>query len=72
MSTCKWFENCRYFQISGDADNRLCELYRERYCEDGWTECARHRIAAARGADNVPAGLHPSMILLAEEIILRG
>jgi hypothetical protein len=51
--------NCPYFNEGAPLKPRVREMYRARYCNSEYTECARYLVYLNLGRENVPLTLAP-------------
>lgn len=66
---CNLQDECYFYQNAIPQQNRMGQIYSERYCEGDRDLCARYRVHTALGADRVPQDLYPNMEEVAREII---
>lgn len=45
-------------------------VFKKRYCNNNWEECARFQVMSAVGGKHVPRSLLPNMVNEANDIIL--
>jgi len=69
VANCKFLEGCRFYQGKMDIDSAIGQMYKKRYCEGEWNECARFRVAIALGREKVPVDLFPNMRERADKIL---
>ena len=61
---CPRRNDCSFFRSLLCGHHEIIRLIEEQFCTGDYASCARLRIAQARGADRVPAGLFPSQEML--------
>ncbi len=66
---CKIKEECYFHQIIIPQQNRMGEIYRERYCNGDRSICARYKVYEALGKDGVPESLYPNMEEVAAKLL---
>jgi hypothetical protein len=67
--TCEKLPTCIFFNDQMENMPGVAELLKTQYCRGVFDECARFRVAAKRGAANVPRDLYPNHTARADEIL---
>ena len=60
MALCEYSDKCFFFNEEYRGKPHSKELLCGEYCNNHFTRCARHQMAASRGIDNVPPDLQPA------------
>ena len=71
MPNCKYLEGCDFFKGKLADMPRPANLYKDLYCFNDYSICARYLVAEALGRDAVPGDLFPNHEKRAGEIIDR-
>jgi hypothetical protein len=66
ISACPFF-NDKMQNMPGGAD-----LFKQYYCLDDNSKCARYMVSKALGKQSVPSNLFPNQMLRAKQIIAQG
>lgn len=53
------------------SENGVGAIFRKRYCENDWQQCARVKVGQECGFEDVPKWLKPNMEEEADDIIAR-
>ena len=69
MTECEYLEGCPFFNDKMSIEKGLGKLYKERYCLNTYTECARYKVKKKLGGDKVPTNLYPNMHEKAQKLI---
>jgi hypothetical protein len=70
MSNCPRIEKCPFFNDKMMLDKPgLAAMYKQHYCMDKYTECARYMVSEKLGPGAVPADLCPNQLDLVEQIL---
>jgi len=72
MAQCECLAGCPFFNDKMPIESALGKRYKEKYCLDSFSECARYKVKAALGKEKVPINLFPNMFERAEKIIKEG
>ncbi|GAB4280522.1 MAG: hypothetical protein Kow0056_15030 [Coriobacteriia bacterium] len=57
---CELLEGCIFFNDKMANMPSMADLLKERYCKGDFHACARYRVYAEVGRENVPADLFPA------------
>lgn len=60
MDNCPRVSICRFYPQHAEANPKLAEEFRSRYCTGNYLSCARYSVAKALGHDRVPDTLQPN------------
>ena len=66
---CEKIKKCPFYLERMPIDSGLGKMYREHYCEQDNSQCARHQVATTLGPEFVPVNLFPNMHDQAKQII---
>ena len=55
--------------IKWKVNQILATMYKRKYCQDNYGDCARYMVAINVGREKVPSNMFPNMRDKAEEII---
>lgn len=69
MPECRLIGGCIFFNDKMADMPATAELYKNRYCREDSTQCARFRVCEALGREKVPGDLFPNQREKAEEIM---
>jgi len=69
MTPCKFMNSCPFFKKTITSGSTLEKMYKEQYCHEEYTMCARYKIAEMLGHEKVPSNLYPNMFDQAEALI---
>jgi len=60
MPACPLIQNCAFFNDKMSHMPSMSDIYKARYCKGDNLACARHRVFASLGRENVPGDLFPN------------
>ncbi len=60
MEQCSLTEGCIFFNDKMANMPSMAEMYKNRYCKNDFAQCARFRVFAVQGRENVPVDLYPN------------
>lgn len=66
---CEMLDRCRFYAGEVEIGTGAGSVYKLGYCQGGWRDCARYRVAQVSGEENVPSDLYPHMCHRADEIL---
>ncbi|MBP1909630.1 hypothetical protein [Methanolobus bombayensis] len=69
MSECDFIKGCIFFNDKMETKSNLASMYKRKYCQDNYGNCARYMVATTVGREKVPSDMFPNMRDKAEEII---
>jgi len=69
MADCALIETCIFFNDKMAEMPGMANLYKQRYCREDSSSCARYTVFKALGRENVPANLFPNDLARANEIV---
>lgn len=67
--TCTLADDCSFYLVSMQDRPCTAAIYREKFCDFAFEQCARHLIARTVGREHVPADLYPNHTDRAQKII---
>lgn len=59
-TNCNRITKCPFFSAQMKNKPQSVQLFKEYYCLDRYTECARFFVGAMLGSENVPSDLYPN------------
>ncbi|MBN1617463.1 MAG: hypothetical protein JW875_09160 [Spirochaetales bacterium] len=62
MAECECLPKCPFFNDRMADKPATAGLLKKQYCLGDNTECARHQVKVAAGAEAVPADLYPAQV----------
>lgn len=71
MADCDMLKGCVFFNDKMPETKGVGALYKQRFCLDDSSKCARYIVAKTLGRDKVPSNLYPNMLEKAEQLIGR-
>ena len=69
MPDCELLKGCLFFNDKMPDNSGMGVIYKGKYCQGTFTNCARFRVAQALGRPHVPTDLYPNMLDRAQELI---
>lgn len=72
MATCECLAGCPFFNDKMPMEGGLATIYKTRYCQGAFDQCARYKVFKAKGKGSLPISLYPNMLKKANEIIRTG
>lgn len=66
---CPHIDRCPFFNDRLKDMPSMSNIYKRNYCKKEYERCARFRVSAAIGKENVPLDLFPNQDEKAEKII---
>jgi hypothetical protein len=72
MAQCERLSGCPFFNDKMTGMPQTTESFKEKYCRNRYSACARYMVLKALGAERVPIDLYPNMRGRAKEIIAKG
>ena len=69
MADCELLEGCIFFNDKMADMPSTAEMFKNKYCRESNTECARYVVFKALGREKVPPDLFPNMKEKAQEVI---
>lgn len=69
MAQCELIKNCIFFNDQMANMPTTAALFKQTYCEQDASKCARYRIFQALGRGKVPSDLFPNQESRAKQII---
>ncbi len=60
MPECELTEGCIFFNDKMAAMPSMANMYKQRYCKEDFSACARYQVVKAVGSENVPTDLYPN------------
>lgn len=60
MPNCELSETCIFFNDKMADMPAMADIYKQRYCRDDSSQCARYVVFKALGRPAVPADLYPN------------
>ena len=72
MAECELLEKCIFFNDKMSNMPAMASIFKDKYCKDDNTECARYMVFKALGREKVPPNLFPNMQDKAKEVISAG
>jgi hypothetical protein len=69
MADCELLEGCIFFNDKMADMPSTAEMFKNKYCREINTECARYMVFKALGKEKVPPDLFPNMKEKAQEVI---
>ena len=67
--TCDWLEGCPFYHDKLPLKRGVGPIFKTKYCNDNFDQCARYKVAREAGEQFVPDSLYPNMNDVAEGII---
>lgn len=71
MADCEALRGCAFFNDRMDRMSAVAEIYKQNYCRNDSSRCARMMVRKAFGGERVPGDLFPNQVEIAEEMIRR-
>lgn len=71
MSDCECIAKCPFFNDKMPNMPLTIKIYKQKYCRDNNSNCARYIIFKALGKEKVPEDLYPTHITRIQEILLK-
>ncbi len=69
MPDCERTERCPYFTEYLEDLKAMQEMWKEKYCREDKSQCARYMVLEALGPDRIPRYLAPTQIDGAKDLI---
>jgi hypothetical protein len=66
---CENLNGCLFYTDKMPIDSGIGQLQKIKYCEENKKLCARYKVAASIGKENVPTDLYPHMVMRANKVI---
>ncbi len=71
MAECELLSGCIFFNDKMVNMPGLSAMYKEQFCRQDYSKCARYRVYQKLGKENVPLDLFPNQKERAEEILSK-
>ncbi len=71
MSDCTCLSACPFFLGKMANMPSMSEMLKQRYCHGDWEKCARYRVFAEFGRENVPSDLFPNENERADQVLVE-
>ena len=72
MADCELLEKCIFFNDKMANMPATADMFKDRYCKNDNSECARYMVFKALGREKVPPNLFPNMKDKVQAIIAAG
>ncbi len=59
---CTNINNCKFIKTHIKSDIQLLQLYKQEYCLNRYTDCARWYIGITLDFDSIPDHMYPNMM----------
>ncbi len=69
MADCESLARCPFFNNMMKDMDGMSGLYKQRYCRNEFSRCARYMVSKAKGRDAVPSDLFPNQAARAQRIL---
>ncbi len=66
---CEITDKCPFFIDELAERPGIAVMYKKKYCNGNYVECARYLVIKELGLENAPSDLYPNMLRRADEII---
>ena len=66
---CEKLSKCPFFNDQMNGRPEAIQLYKDYYCKDRFSECARYLVSEGLGKDKVPKDLYPNDSVQARTIL---
>ncbi len=61
MADCECIGGCPFFNDRMKDKESLAAIYKKKYCQGDFADCARYMVFKELGKEAVPASLYPNM-----------
>lgn len=69
MRKCVCLSGCLFFNDKMENMPSMAEMYKQKYCLENNSQCARYMVFEKKGKDRVPKNLFPNQVERAKEML---